>query len=61
MQVLHQHYRKLVELAKKDEKLTESHSIEDAEEDHAAEAVGPRERRAAAEERKPSRPCDTGA
>jgi low affinity Fe/Cu permease len=35
VQVLHQHYAKLVELAKKDIKLTESHSIEDAEEDHA--------------------------
>src|SRR6476660_6494288 len=33
--VLHEHYRKLVELARKDEKLTESHSIEDAELDHA--------------------------
>jgi low affinity Fe/Cu permease len=33
--ILHQHYAKLVELAKKDFKLTESHSIEDAEEDHA--------------------------
>jgi len=35
VRVLHQHYCKLVELAKKDEKLTESHSIEDAEDDHA--------------------------
>jgi hypothetical protein len=35
IRVLHQHYAKLVELAKKDLKLTESHSIEDAEEDHA--------------------------
>jgi low affinity Fe/Cu permease len=33
--VLHQHYQKLVELAKKDDKLTVSHSIEDAELDHA--------------------------
>jgi low affinity Fe/Cu permease len=32
--ILHQHYGKLVELAKKDLKLTDSHSIEDAEEDH---------------------------
>jgi low affinity Fe/Cu permease len=32
--ILHQHYCKLVELAKKDLKLTDSHSIEDAEEDH---------------------------
>jgi low affinity Fe/Cu permease len=35
VQILHQHYAKLVELAKQDIKLTESHSIEDAEEDHA--------------------------
>lgn len=33
--ILKEHYAKLVELAKKDIKLTESHSIEDAEEDHA--------------------------
>jgi low affinity Fe/Cu permease len=33
--VLHQHYCKLVELAKKDDQLTVSHSIEDAELDHA--------------------------
>ena len=37
---LHQHYAKLVELAKKDEKLTESHSIEDAETDHARKMAG---------------------
>jgi low affinity Fe/Cu permease len=35
VKVLHQHYCKLVELAKKDDKLTVSHSIEDAEHDHA--------------------------
>ncbi|HUR55036.1 MAG TPA: low affinity iron permease family protein [Gemmataceae bacterium] len=35
IRVLHEHYGKLVELAKKDIKLTESHSIEDAEQDHA--------------------------
>jgi low affinity Fe/Cu permease len=33
--ILKEHYAKLVELAKKDIKLTESHSIEDAEVDHA--------------------------
>ena len=33
--ILHGHYAVLVELAKKDLKLTESHSIEDAEADHA--------------------------
>jgi low affinity Fe/Cu permease len=35
IRILHEHYGRLVELAKKDLKLTESHSIEDAEEDHA--------------------------
>ncbi|HYH68824.1 MAG TPA: low affinity iron permease family protein [Urbifossiella sp.] len=35
VRVLHEHYGKLVELAKKDDKLTVSHSIEDAEQDHA--------------------------
>lgn len=35
VRILHQHYCKLVELAKKDDKLTVSHSIEDAEFDHA--------------------------
>lgn len=35
VRVLHEHYCKLVELAKKDDKITVSHSIEDAEADHA--------------------------
>ena len=35
VRVLHDHYCTLVELAKKDEKLTISHSIEDAKQDHA--------------------------
>jgi low affinity Fe/Cu permease len=35
VRILHKHYCKLVELAKKDDKLTVSHSIEDAEHDHA--------------------------
>jgi len=35
VKILHQHYEKLVELAKKDVQLTRSHSIEDAEQDHA--------------------------
>ena len=35
VRTLHEHYCKLVELAKKDVKLTESHSVEDAEADHA--------------------------
>src|SRR3954463_5298626 len=33
--VLREHYRELVKLAKKDEQITESHSIEDARHDHA--------------------------
>ena len=33
--ILHAHYARLVELAKKDWTLKESHSIEDAQEDHA--------------------------
>ncbi|MCI0705184.1 MAG: low affinity iron permease family protein [Planctomycetia bacterium] len=41
--ILHQHYAKLVELAKKDLRLTESHSIEDAEEDHARKLAAQRE------------------
>ena len=35
VRTLHQHYAKLVELAKQDLEMTVSHSIEDAEEDHA--------------------------
>jgi low affinity Fe/Cu permease len=35
VKALHQHYCELVKLAKKDEKLTESHSVEDARADHA--------------------------
>ena len=34
VRILHQHFCKLVELAKKDEDFRESHSIEDAEADH---------------------------
>src|SRR5881397_2399929 len=33
--ILKEHYRELVKLAKQDDKLTESHSIEDARHDHA--------------------------
>ena len=43
VQILHAHYAKLVELAKQDLKLTESHSIEDAEEDHARKLAARRE------------------
>ncbi len=35
VRILHEHYAKLVELAKKDDKITVSHSIEDAQLDHA--------------------------
>ena len=35
VRTLHLHYAKLVELAKKDLEMTVSHSIEDAQEDHA--------------------------
>lgn len=35
VKVLKEHYRELVKLARQDEKITESHSIEDARRDHA--------------------------
>jgi low affinity Fe/Cu permease len=35
LKVLHKHYRRLAEMAKKDERLTQSHSIEEAEARHA--------------------------
>jgi low affinity Fe/Cu permease len=40
VQILHEHYAKLVDLAKKDYKITQSHSIEDAEQDHARKLAG---------------------
>jgi len=40
VRILHEHYAKLVELAKKDYQVTESHSIEDAELDHARKLAG---------------------
>ncbi|HVL12505.1 MAG TPA: low affinity iron permease family protein [Gemmata sp.] len=43
VKILHLHYEKLVELAKQDLKLTESHSIEEAEEDHAKKLAARRE------------------
>lgn len=43
VRVLHEHYAKLVELAKRDTKLTESHSIEDAEQDHAEKLAAQRD------------------
>jgi low affinity Fe/Cu permease len=41
LEVLHKHYQRLVEMAKRDLKLTDSHSIEEAEARHSAK----RERR----------------
>jgi low affinity Fe/Cu permease len=38
LKTLHKHYEKLAKMAKKDAKLTESHSIEEAEERHAKKA-----------------------
>jgi low affinity Fe/Cu permease len=43
VKILHRHYCRLVELAKQDLKLTESHSIEDAEADHAKKMAARRE------------------
>ena len=43
VEVLKKHFEKLVELAKKDFKLTESHSIEDAEADHSRKLAAWRE------------------
>lgn len=44
VRVIKQHYCRLVELAKQDEKLTDSHSVEDAELDHARKRAWHRER-----------------
>jgi low affinity Fe/Cu permease len=46
VKVLHNHYCKLVELAKQDDRLTVSHSIEDAELDHAEKLAARRKRKA---------------
>lgn len=43
VEILHKHYSRLVELAKKDFQLTTSHSIEDAESDHARKLAAMRE------------------
>jgi low affinity Fe/Cu permease len=40
LQILHKHYRELVSMAKRDIKLTESHSIEEAEARHLAKSRG---------------------
>jgi low affinity Fe/Cu permease len=45
VQVLRKHFRLLVELAKQDESLTVSHSIEDAQADHARKLAARRGRR----------------
>jgi low affinity Fe/Cu permease len=57
VKVLHDHYRRLVELAKKDEKLTESHSIEDADRDHARKLAG-RKKSAGAKRKTAAEPED---
>ena len=36
IRVLHEHYQRLVTMAKRDEGLTESHSVEEADERHRA-------------------------
>jgi low affinity Fe/Cu permease len=46
VKILHEHYCKLVELAKKDDKITVSHSIEDAEADHAEKLAARRKGKA---------------
>jgi low affinity Fe/Cu permease len=46
VKVLHEHYCKLVELAKKDDRITVSHSIEDAEADHAEKLAARRKGKA---------------
>ena len=58
VKTLHEHYCKLVELAKQDVKLTVSHSIEDAEEDHARKLAATHVGRARRRRRKtaPDRP-----
>ena len=44
VKVLREHYRELVKLARQDEKITESHSIEDARHDHARKRAARRAR-----------------
>jgi low affinity Fe/Cu permease len=52
VKVLKEHYRRLVELAKKDERLTDSHSVEDAELDHEQKLASLRARKRAARQHK---------
>ena len=56
VRILHRHYGKLVELAKKDVNLTESHSVEDAEEDHAEKQATRRRGRRGAKGHAPTQP-----
>ena len=42
IQLLHEHYQRLVTMAKRDANLTESHSVEEADERHRAKARPPR-------------------
>ena len=45
LKVLHQHFKKLVSMARHDASLTESHSVEEAEERHRRKTRGSRARR----------------
>jgi low affinity Fe/Cu permease len=60
LQTLHAHYCKLVELAQKDLKVTESHSVEEAEGRHEHKMQGRRERRPAAEPSKDQPAAQSG-
>ncbi len=42
IKLLHEHYQKLVEMSKKDSKLTATHSIEEAESRHKSKARRPK-------------------
>ena len=46
LRTLHAHYCKLVELAQRDQELTASHSVEEAEDRHADKAQGRRDQKA---------------
>lgn len=40
LKILHQHYQKLVEMARDDQDVTQSHSVEEAEQRHSAKRSG---------------------
>ena len=56
LDVLHQHYKKLVRMAKRDAKLTSSHSVEEAEVRHARKQKVLEEQ--AAEDSRPDHPAE---